>query len=151
MFYNIVFFSYCNNNQVKRTGVCSSTISPPPLSSQTPTMAPYIGVTGTPTPAPLPAACTQSGPTNWMSVSTPTPFNQGDMETIPLLRRQYSFCDISQMTALECRVVGTSISAAASGQKVTCDLRNGLRCNHADQTGGSECYNYEVRFTCDCG
>ena len=143
-------FSYCNNNQVKRTGVCSSTISPPPLSSQTPTMAPYLGVTGTPTPAPLPAACTQSGPTNWMSVSTPTPYNQGDMETIPSLRQKYTFCDISQMTAMECRVVGTSVSAAASGQQVTCDLRNGLRCNHADQTGGP-CYNYEVRFTCDCG
>ena len=136
---------------MKRTGVCSSTVSPPVFGTQTPTAKPFIGVTGTPTPAPFPAVCTQSGPTNWMSVSTPTPYNQGDMETIPLLRQQYSFCDISQMTAMECRVVGTAISAAASGQQVTCDLRNGLKCNHADQTNGIECYNYEVRFTCDCG
>ncbi|XP_052248669.1 mucin-5AC-like isoform X9 [Dreissena polymorpha] len=135
---------YCDNNQIKRTGVCSSTTSPV-VSSTTP----YITTT-TPLPT-LPPQCVQNGPTAWMSVSAPTPFNQGDIESISDLRAKYTFCDASQMTAIECRVVGTQTSSAAAGQRVFCDLRNGLKCYHSNQAAGEQCLNYEVRVTCNCG
>lgn len=135
---------------MKRTGVCTGT--PPPVGiPTTSTVAPGM-VTGTPTMIPtLAPQCLQAGPTAWMSVSTPTPYNQGDVESFSILRRQYTFCDQSQMTAIECRVVGTQVSSAASGQRVFCDLLNGLKCYHSDQEAGQQCLNYEVRVTCDCG
>lgn len=141
------YFSFCDNNAIQRSGVCTGT--PPPFS---PTVSPMMA-TGSPTipPSTLTPLCVQTGPTAWMSVGTPTPFNQGDIESFPALRQQYTFCESSQMTAIECRVVGTQTSSAASKQRVFCDLRNGLKCYHSDQKNGERCLNYEVRITCDCG
>lgn len=141
--------SYCDNNEIQRTGVCTGTT--PPYTTPA-TVSPKFA-TGTPTipPSTLPPVCVQTGPTSWMSVGTPSPYNQGDIESFPALRQQYTFCDNSQMTAIECRVVGTQTSSAASKQRVFCDLRNGLKCYHSDQQNGEQCLNYEVRITCDCG
>jgi len=41
--------------------------------------------------------------------------------------------------AIECRVVGSHTSSAASGQRVFCDQRNGLKCYHSDQSSGERC------------
>ncbi|WAR09836.1 SSPO-like protein [Mya arenaria] len=142
--------NYCDQHQVKRTGVCTGT--PPPVGStvtSSVTVSPPM-YTASPTVPTLAARCVQNGPTAWMSVSVPTPYNQGDVESIRNLRSQYTFCDASQMTAIECRVVGTTTSSAAAGQRVFCDLRNGLKCYHSDQNPGEQCHNYEVRVTCDC-
>ncbi|WAR09825.1 MFGM-like protein [Mya arenaria] len=150
---NIIVFpvtSYCDQHQVKRTGVCTGT--PPPVSStvtSSVTVSPPI-YTASPTVPTMTAKCVQNGPTAWMSVSVPTPYNQGDVDSIRNLRSQYTFCNASQMTAIECRVVGTTTSSAAAGQRVFCDLRNGLKCYHSDQNPGEQCHNYEVRVTCDC-
>ena len=144
-------FSYCENSIIKRTGICTG---PPPTlpSIATPTASPNTVKTYTPTAMPsLAPTCVQDGPTSWMSVSTPTPYNQGDVESIEKLRQQYVFCGAGQMRAIECRIVGTTRPSAASGQAVFCDLMNGLKCYHSNQKNGELCLNYEVRITCDCG
>ncbi|KAK3611483.1 hypothetical protein CHS0354_039095 [Potamilus streckersoni] len=128
----------------------TSTAQPGIITGQSPTAQPGILTGVTPTAKPYPVNCMYDGFTTWMSYATPTPYNQGDVETVDSLRKQYTFCDVSQMRSIECRVIGTTKSSAASGQKVTCDLREGLKCYHKDQNAGEFCYDYEVRFDCDC-
>ncbi|KAL4222951.1 Mucin-5B [Mactra antiquata] len=139
---------FCDNHEIKRSGVCTGTT---PGFTTVSTVSPKFNSATPPLAKTLPPACLQSGPTVWMSVSTPTAFNQGDVESFAILRRSYTFCDVSQISAIECRVVGTQTSSAASGQRVFCDARNGLKCYHSDQRNGEQCLNYEVRITCDCG
>ncbi|WAR09829.1 LOW QUALITY PROTEIN: HMCT-like protein [Mya arenaria] len=98
---------YCDQHQVKRTGVCTGT--PPPHRHLLVTVSPPI-FTASPAVPTMTAKCVQNGHTAWMSVSVPTPYNQGDVDSIRNLRSQYTFCDASQMTAIECRVVGTTTS-----------------------------------------
>ncbi|KAK3611485.1 hypothetical protein CHS0354_039098 [Potamilus streckersoni] len=126
------------------------TVQPGIITSQSPSAHPGILPGVTPTAKPYPVNCLYDGFTTWMSYATPTPYNQGDVETVDSLRKQYTFCDVSQMRSIECRVIGTTKSSAASGQKVTCDLREGLKCYHKDQNAGELCYDYEVRYDCDC-
>ncbi|XP_019623677.1 PREDICTED: mucin-2-like isoform X2 [Branchiostoma belcheri] len=89
--------------------------------------------------------------TQWYSVSTPTALTGGDFETIDSIRQLYSFCPKTMLTAVECRTIGYNQAAHETGQVVTCDTQNGLICLNADQPMGKDCYNYEIRFFCECG
>jgi len=95
--------------------------------------------------------CLKDGWTDWMSAAHPTPTNQGDIETISGLRKKYVFCDDHMLTAIQCRIIGTNVMSADSGQKVSCDLKEGLKCLKTNQDNGQDCNDYEVRLECDCG
>lgn len=86
-----------------------------------------------------------------MSVSVPTAFNRGDVETMEGLREKYTFCDAAMATAIQCRVIGTNTISDKAGQRTTCNLATGLLCNNAWQRNGEICYDYEIRYTCNCG
>lgn len=142
---------------MKRNGFCSTTPHPS-------TVSPVVTPGGMPTPSPTPNSgghplpettmaikCLRNDWTDWMSASQPSPTNQGDIETISGLRKKYVFCDNYMMTAIQCRVIGTNTMSADSGQKVTCDLKEGLRCLKSSQDNGQYCNDYEVRFDCNCG
>ncbi|XP_041365590.1 SCO-spondin-like, partial [Gigantopelta aegis] len=137
----------CNSGQLKRMGFCTGTT---PFIAQ-PSLSPSAMPPVSPTVQQIhPAVCTSSGWTAWMSANTPTPANRGDVENIDSLRKTYSFCAENQMDSIECRVVGPGPMADYAGQKIKCALPDGFRCLHLDQTGGDMCYDYEVRFSCDC-
>ncbi|KAK3108253.1 hypothetical protein FSP39_004202 [Pinctada imbricata] len=148
------------------------TPSPVPGGTGSPTPRPGVGGTGTPTytkpgghdghttgrskkprptTAPLPTMppmCVQDGWTGWMSNSYPTPLSPDDMETVPNLRKKYTFCADFQISAIQCRAIGITQD---SQQTYTCDARQGLICRSNDQTDGSNvCDDFEVRFFCNC-
>ncbi|XP_021374155.1 SCO-spondin-like [Mizuhopecten yessoensis] len=103
-----------------------------------------------PGPTVLPPVCVANGWTSWMSIAVPTAFNRGDVETMEGLREKYTFCDDSMITEIQCRVIGTNTMAGQAGQRATCNLAKGLVCNNAYQRNGEICYDYEVRYNCDC-
>ncbi|XP_048245056.1 mucin-19-like isoform X7 [Haliotis rufescens] len=148
----------CTNGELKRMGYCTGSTpfvsTPSVIPTAQPTVSPTIHTVSSETATPyattaIPPTCLSTGWTSWMSSSVPTPANIGDIETISGLRKSYSFCDHSMMSAIDCRVVGQNTKAEMSGQKVTCNLREGLKCYHKDQPSGL-CLDFEVRYYCDC-
>ncbi|XP_067648949.1 mucin-5AC-like [Haliotis asinina] len=148
----------CTNGELKRMGYCTGSTpfisTPSAVPTAQPTVSPTVQTVSSETATPyvttaIPPACLRTGWTSWMSSSVPTPANIGDIETISGLRKSYSFCDHDMMSAIDCRVVGQKTKAEMSGQKVTCNLREGLKCYHKDQSSGL-CLDYEVRYYCDC-
>ncbi|XP_078600776.1 uncharacterized protein LOC144875877 isoform X3 [Branchiostoma floridae x Branchiostoma japonicum] len=92
--------------------------------------------------------------TEWMNIDSPASHDGDDVEFINNLREEYTFCGPFRVEDVECRVSGTHLSAEEGGQKVTCDEHVGLICHAEDQDPNSgilECYDYEIRFLCDCG
>ncbi|XP_078657650.1 uncharacterized protein LOC144903401 isoform X6 [Branchiostoma floridae x Branchiostoma belcheri] len=90
--------------------------------------------------------------TEWMNTDSPDRHDGDDVEFINNLREEYTFCGPFRVEAVECRVYGTQLSVEQGGQQVTCDEHSGLICHAEDQHGGiGECYDYEIRFLCDCG
>ena len=142
----------------------SPTPSPTGVIDKSPTPSPTSDMGKSPTPSPTPVGgsqpvkvttmaikCLKDGWTDWMSAAHPTPTNQGDIETISGLRKKYVFCDDHMLTAIQCRIIGTNVMSADSGQKVSCDLKEGLKCLKTNQDNGQDCNDYEVRLECDCG
>lgn len=77
----------------------------------------------------------------------------GDYEelTNPLLKATYeNFCGITNMTAIECRVVGINEPVLETGPNVVCELPVGLTCRDSDRRR-EICEDYEIRVFCDCG
>ncbi|CAH1788460.1 unnamed protein product, partial [Owenia fusiformis] len=127
------------------TTVGTGPTTPPPSAT-----TPKVGVTTTPTTVTtFEPVCLEDGWTQWMSSFIPTPLNQGDLETYPNLRKAYQFCSFNEITAVQCRVIGTNTMADYSGQTVTCSMDNGLICYNKDQEANT-CYDYEVRVYCEC-
>ncbi|KAK6166495.1 hypothetical protein SNE40_023168 [Patella caerulea] len=145
----------CKNGTLARYGFCSTatvTSTNVVTSSTSPNTGTVTGPTVSHTsPSTFSPICIHSGWTPYMSISTPTPSNTGDIETIDGLRSAYRFCNISMMEAIRCRVIGRDTMYDRSGQKVTCDLKDGLKCLHQDQDGKQLCYDYEVSYLCFCG
>lgn len=77
-----------------------------------PTLQPHLTPPG---PTPIPSTC-YPGWTAWMSASTPTVANTGDVETVDGLRMVYSFCEKAAMESIECRVVGEATASQYSGR-----------------------------------
>ncbi|KAI8490125.1 hypothetical protein Bbelb_321950 [Branchiostoma belcheri] len=89
--------------------------------------------------------------TPWMNVFYPTHSNGGDFETLENLRDKYMFCDDGMIVSVECRTADVNhIPSDQSGQKVICDIDNGLICSN-DMNAPEYCHDYEIRFFCDCG
>ena len=100
----------------------------------------------------IPPTCEKTGWTHWMNSHNPANDNRGDLETYPNLRKRYGFCQLSDILAIECEAVGYWQAAEYSGQKVTCNTKEGLICYHANQSPqGTKCLDYKVRFFCHCG
>lgn len=142
----IQFYSNCRNGELEHIsfGFCQTLV--PVL---TPSISPSLSPTLNPLITPLAPRCYQ-GWTPWMSASVPTVANEGDVETISGLRMRYSFCQEEAMEAIECRAVGEATASQYSGQQTSCNLQNGFTCYHNRQTGGQMCFDYEVRFYCNC-
>lgn len=59
-----------------------------------------------------------------------------------------SVCVCVCFFTVQCRVSGSNVSVASSGQShVACDAQNGLRCYNREQSSGS-CLDYEIRVLC---
>ncbi|WAR09827.1 MUC5B-like protein [Mya arenaria] len=91
--------------------------------------------------------CTQ-GWTSAMSVTT-SAITGDELETISDLRRRYEFCDDEMIVSIRCADLISEKTAEELGQKVTCDMTQGLICKGADQAGG-KCADYTVQLYCDC-
>nr|XP_032837327.1 mucin-5AC-like [Petromyzon marinus] len=144
------------------TTVATSSIAPPvslkSASSPTPAdrspEAPGLTKTTTTVAGPTPAASTEltvkpAEWSPWLNVSTPTPDNEGDVETIERIRNAgVDVCP--EPVAVQCRAVmypGRDVSTL--GQKVICDRLVGLICRNADQSGPRPlCLDYAVKFLC---
>lgn len=114
-----------------------------------PSFTPHAGHGGF-TPHIKKPRCDTTGWTAWMSSSTPTESNRSDVETKDSLRRKYTFCSDSQQTSIQCRKVGSQETGRFTEQTVTCNLKDGLQCKGDEQSGDKKCFDYEVRFSCNC-
>ncbi|WAQ93429.1 MFGM-like protein [Mya arenaria] len=138
-------------------GSGTPTMTPPGVGSGSPTMTPPSQKTGVPTMTPpsvtgVPGTtghynCTQ-GWTSAMSVTT-SAITGDELETISDLRRRYEFCDDEMIVSIRCADLISEKTAEELGQKVTCDMTQGLICKGADQAGG-KCADYTVQLYCDC-
>uniref|UniRef100_A0ABM5F8M9 LOW QUALITY PROTEIN: uncharacterized protein n=1 Tax=Pogona vitticeps TaxID=103695 RepID=A0ABM5F8M9_9SAUR len=88
--------------------------------------------------------------TQWFDTYYPSSSSRdGDFETLEdILSEGHKVC--KNPTDIQCRAEDyPEVSLARLGQKLTCNLRDGLQCLNADQTGKYKmCYNYEVRYKC---
>uniref|UniRef100_T1JAC2 Hemocytin n=1 Tax=Strigamia maritima TaxID=126957 RepID=T1JAC2_STRMM len=99
--------------------------------------------------------CVKTGWTEWINTDTPNIENEyeqdentiGDNEIISSLRYYYSFCETP--TAIRCQTVDKKIPSHETGQIVSCDLKEGFKCDDSEQTDG-KCLDYEVSLNCDC-
>lgn len=117
------------------------------ISGQSPTMVPSSQTTVSP------YTCKQ-GWSDFMNIDSPTitkaseTNGPGDVESIPELRKYYSFC--ANPTGIKCQSATTGASYIMSMDvDVTCDLTNGLECLNSKQ-GGFDCDDYEVSVFCEC-
>ncbi|XP_025095657.1 mucin-5AC-like [Pomacea canaliculata] len=110
---------------------------PNPINDEEPTITPELEL----------SLC---GWTDWMSGNKPSA--RGEEETITLLRKFFQFCRTEDITAVECRAVGSGLadSAVAATASSVCDTRyNGYVCRNDDLPPGHTCTDYEVRFLCE--
>lgn len=99
------------------------------------------------TTKPIPNVC---GWTTWFNGHKPD--TQGETETFINLRKDFRFCDVEDITAIQCRQHGSEKLFMETGQMgVICDIhKGGLMCNHADQIStGGKCFDYEIRILCE--
>ncbi|XP_071530009.1 uncharacterized protein [Panulirus ornatus] len=90
------------------------------------------------------------GWTQWMNTHTPSPDDWDDMDDLRSLGEKYTFCAAHQIVDTQCQVVGLKMRAEAAGQvDVVCTINTGLQCND-DLQAPQHCYDYEMRFYCDC-
>ncbi|XP_076328320.1 mucin-5B-like isoform X2 [Tachypleus tridentatus] len=98
----------------------------------------------TTTPQPT---CT-SGWTKWFSSHIVD--GKGDYETLQNIQSK-GFklpCESNMITAIECRPIG--IPSGVPKQNIVCDIKLGFICENRQGKGGQTCYDYEVRFLCEC-
>ncbi|XP_006822488.2 LOW QUALITY PROTEIN: uncharacterized protein LOC100375545 [Saccoglossus kowalevskii] len=79
------------------------------------------------------------------------PLAEGEFELYSDLHDLYDFCE--SPVDIECRVKSpyehvTGPPHDVTGQQVSCDVDEGLRCYHSDQMPPM-CYNYEIRVLCE--
>ncbi|XP_063233046.1 hemocytin isoform X2 [Bacillus rossius redtenbacheri] len=105
--------------------------------------------TSTSMPGTQPLEC-KSGWTSWISTNVPGK-KQSEEEPIPshhylLAARSPAACDPSEVTEVNCRVVGTheDYSDRMGRSAVTCSRETGLRCER-------NCDDYEIQVYCFCG
>ena len=105
--------------------------------------------TTTPPPTVTPAlegVCID-GWTPWMNTHTPGPGDWDDKDDLDTLAEEYTFCAPHMIVSSECRPVGRATSLSQYG--IVCNVNNGLQCND-DLQEPNHCYDYEIRFLCDC-
>ena len=68
------------------------------------------------------------------------------MELMSVLKSKHNICD--EPVRIICRDTVTNTEAEDSGQVVTCDLAEGLKCFDYNNTG--RCHDYEISVYCPC-
>ena len=126
------------------------------LSGGTPTAIPVTPGTGSPnigTTTEPPMAqhlCKQSGWTPWMNSHKPTASDNDDIEFLPTLVKQHSYCGQDQIAYIQCRQVSNEMSYDQGDDKLTvCNTKAGFAC-YASLQGDGRCEDYEVRVYCQC-
>ena len=74
------------------------------------------------------------------------PSGNGDYE----LLAEFAVLPCNNPSAIECRVRGSHIDYALSGQVVVSNTKQGCFCVNEDQEGGAQCNDYEIRIMCPC-
>lgn len=92
-------------------------------------------------PETLPPVCDRTGWSPWMSRHWPN--EEGEFETLEMLRINHYFCAGEEIENIECRTTGTQ-QYVTKEENVICNKKVGLICN------GPECKDYEVRVFCKC-
>lgn len=104
------------------------------------------------TTAPPPATTPSEGVcidgwTEWMNTHTPGPEDWDDRDDLDTLAEKYTFCAPHMIVDTECRPVGPA--TPASQYSIVCNINNGLYCSDILQSP-DHCFDYEIRFRCDC-
>ncbi|XP_063867870.1 uncharacterized protein LOC135104399 [Scylla paramamosain] len=95
---------------------------------------------------PLEGVCID-GWTEWMNTHTPGPGDWDDRDDLDTLTEKYTFCAPHMIVDSECQAVGHV--SLPDQYSIVCNVNNGLQCND-DLQGPDHCYDYEIRFFCDC-
>lgn len=105
----------------------------------------------TTTPPPLVTTPTEGvcvdGWTEWMNTHTPNPGDWDDRDDLETLAEKYTFCAPHMIVDSECRPIGPT--PPATQYAIVCNINNGLYCHDVLQRP-DHCYDYEIRFLCDC-
>ncbi|XP_049862899.1 hemocytin [Schistocerca gregaria] len=134
---------FCSHHQKKCIGEpCYTTEQP--IHQTFSTIAP---TTGLPKTAPAPEC--KSGWSSWLNSFTPSDDKSYDKEPIPdtisdNVYGQKGICSRTNVTEIECRAVGSELDHSDTGEKVKCNLEEGLVCKDG-------CRDYEIRLYCSCG
>ncbi|GBM40031.1 hypothetical protein AVEN_3213-1, partial [Araneus ventricosus] len=99
-----------------------------------------------PPPTLEPGLCVY-GWTEWYNNHYPD--GRGDYESIQSSRVNHIFCASDMITAVECRKAG-SLETGLLQRGVECDLQAGLICRQESLGEQEFCWDYEVRFFCEC-
>ncbi|XP_055937840.1 hemocytin-like [Argiope bruennichi] len=87
------------------------------------------------------------GWTEWFNNHYPD--GRGDYESIQSSRVNHIFCANDMISAIECRKAG-SLETGLLQRGVECDLQVGVICRQESLGEQEYCWDYEVRFFCDC-
>ncbi|XP_072277628.1 mucin-5AC-like [Pyxicephalus adspersus] len=90
--------------------------------------------------------------TQWFDNNKPSSRSDGDeRENISDTKSKgYDVCTVQEVEKdIQCEALNAKGQAISNNQqKVTCDLRRGLRCKNRDQAGKEKCHNYRMRILC---
>ena len=85
-----------------------------------------------------------------MNSHKPTSSDSDDIEFLPNLIKQHSFCREDQIAYIQCRQVANEISYEKGDDNFTiCNTKAGFAC-YASLQGDRNCEDYEVRVYCQC-
>lgn len=141
----------CHNYQIRLYCNCGETTQVTEVSSEQTTFST--------TEYPV-KTCTE-GWTQYFNTNNPKE-GEGDFELLSDLIAEYKFCDVHQVTDIECKAqisnTGlkskyeklTEVDWTKSGDVVNCSKTEGLVCFNNLQGKGRKCKDYAVRFYCQC-
>lgn len=85
-----------------------------------------------------------------MNSHKPSSSDNDDVEFLPNLIRQNSFCGQDQIAYIQCREVSNEISYDKGDDNFTiCNTKAGFACYGSLQSDG-RCEDYEIRVYCQC-
>ena len=85
-----------------------------------------------------------------MNSHIPTSSDNDDIEFLPNLIKEYSFCREDQVAYIQCRQVSNEASYDQGADNLTvCNTKAGFAC-YASLQGDRNCEDYEVRVYCQC-
>lgn len=141
------------------TSSIAPTVSPgvtPAFSGATPDKTGGVPGSSSPTTPGVPSStvtgsvtltCKKTGWTQWFN--THSLDSQGDIESLPDIRKKEDICPEEYTTQVECRRVGDMQPLTQTEDlQIVCNTKAGLACFNQPQ--GEKCPDFEMRVYCDC-